>query len=391
MISNIIPFMIFILFFFVLSFMDTFSIKVNDNIKKQLLFFSLCVLVVFAGCRWSSYEVGYDIAIFDYGTYKNIYNSPLSIFNFLSEYASSDLEIQSQEIGYVFYSSLCHLLLGENFNLYLLFTNFILIVLFYKSLKRNEINTALFYLFFFLASRLYLQYNFILLRQAIAMSIIWMWAFPLLLKGEKIKFILVVFVAATFHFTAIIALLSFFMVRDLNTKRIVTFIIIVGILNVTRITDYFILTIVDHVLSLMGASGGVGEKLSKYLLEGDAENGFRGLNMVTFIEALPFLYIVKKYKRILCQSLVGKFYHNMFYIFVLLLVITMNFGFLTRMCQYFIFSYFFLISFYYRENKDVKEQRMLLFLFSNYLVIYSVRYIFIWFYSTEYSFFLFNL
>ena len=39
MISNIIPFMIFILFFFVLSFMDTFSIKVNDNIKKQLLFF----------------------------------------------------------------------------------------------------------------------------------------------------------------------------------------------------------------------------------------------------------------------------------------------------------------------------------------------------------------
>ena len=54
--------------------------------------------------------MGYDIAIFDYGTYKNIYNSQLSIFNFFSEYASSDLEIQSQEIGYVFYSSLCHLL-----------------------------------------------------------------------------------------------------------------------------------------------------------------------------------------------------------------------------------------------------------------------------------------
>ena len=391
MISNIIPFMIFILFFFVLSFMDTFSIKVNDNIKKQLLFFSLCVLVVFAGCRWSSYEVGYDIAIFDYGTYKNIYNSPLSIFNFLSEYASSDLEIQSQEIGYVFYSSLCHLLLGENFNLYLLFTNFILIVLFYKSLKRNEINTALFYLFFFLASRLYLQYNFILLRQAIAMSIIWMWAFPLLLKGEKIKFILVVFVAATFHFTAIIALLSFFMVRDLNTKRIVTFIIIVGILNVTRITDYFILTIVDHVLSLMGASIKVTIFNPLNPFSASPSNKYLDNFSPTPPEALPFLYIVKKYKRILCQSLVGKFYHNMFYIFVLLLVITMNFGFLTRMCQYFIFSYFFLISFYYRENKDVKEQRMLLFLFSNYLLIYSVRYIFIWFYSTEYSFFLFNL
>ena len=120
-----------------------------------------------------------------------------------------------------------------------------------------------------------------------------MWAFPLLLKGEKNKIYFSCICGSNFSFTAIIALLSFFMVRDLNTKRIVTFIIIFGILNVTRITDYFILTIVDHVLSLMGVSGGIGEKLSKYLLEGDAENGFRGLNMITFIEALPFLYIVK--------------------------------------------------------------------------------------------------
>lgn len=388
MIENVIPFILFVLFFFTLSFIDTFSIKLGRSQRDVLLILSLVILVVFAGCRWSSYEVGYGVAIFDYSTYKNIYNSPLSIFNFLSEYASSDLEIKSQEIGYVFYSSLCHLFLGDNFNLFLLFTNLLLIVFFYKSLKRNEINTAFFYLFFFLASRLYLQYNFILLRQAIAMAIIWMWAFPLICKGEKIKFILVVFLAATFHFTAIIALLAFFMVRDLNTKKIVAFIIIFGVLNITRITDYFILSIVDHGLSLMGASGGIGEKLSKYLLEGDAENGFRGLNMITFIEALPFLYIVKKYKNELSSTLAGKFYYNMFYIFLLLLVITMNFGFLTRMCQYFIFSYFFLISFYCKENRDFKRRRTLLFLFSNYLLIYSIRYIFIWFYHTDYSFFL---
>ena len=45
MISNIIPFMIFILFFFVLSFMDTFSIKVNDNIKNNYFFFLYAYLL----------------------------------------------------------------------------------------------------------------------------------------------------------------------------------------------------------------------------------------------------------------------------------------------------------------------------------------------------------
>lgn len=391
MVDNVIPFILFILFFFVLSFIDTFSIKVNDDNKRQLLLASLCLLVIFAGCRWSPYEVGYDIAIFDYGTYKNIYNSPLNILDFLSEYASADWEIKSQEIGYVFYSSLSHLLLGDNYNLYLLFTNLILIILFYNSLKRNGINSAFFYLLFFLATRLYLQYNFILLRQAIAMSIIWMWAFPLILNGKKIKFIIVVCVATTFHFTAIIALLAFFMLRDLNTKMIMTIIVVVGLLNITKIADYLILTIVDYALSFMGVSGGIGEKLSKYLLEGDTENGFRGLNIITFIEAIPFLYIVRKYKTVLLQTLLGRFYYNMFYIFLLLLVITMNFGFLTRMCQYFIFSYFFLIYFYCKENRDMKKKRALLFLLSNYLLIYSIRYIFLWFYHTEYSFFLFKV
>lgn len=70
MISNAIPFLLFILFFYVLSFIDTFSLKVNNDIKIQFLLFSLCLLVIFAGGRWSSLEVGYDVGIFDYGTYK---------------------------------------------------------------------------------------------------------------------------------------------------------------------------------------------------------------------------------------------------------------------------------------------------------------------------------
>lgn len=390
MISNAIPFLLFILFFYVLSFIDTFSLKVNNDIKILFLLCSLCLLVIFAGGRWSSLEVGYDVGIFDYGTYKNIYNSPSDIFSFLSDYKDSSWEIRGQEMGYVFYSSLCYHLLGSNFNLYLLFTNFLLIVLFYKSLKRNDIRTGLFFILFFFAARLYLQYNFILLRQAIAMTIVWMWAFPFLLKDEKIKFCLFVGLATAFHYTALISLLALVMNRNLNIKYIIIAICFFFVLSITKVVDKILLIVIEKCLSVLGSSEGIGEKLSKYLLESE-DGEFRGLNILTFIEAIPFIYIVRKYKSILYSSLIGRFYTNMFYIFILLLAITMNFGFLTRMCQYFIFSYFFLFSFFIKNAKSIAERRTMLFLFSNYLLIYSVRYIFIWFYSTEYSFFLFKL
>ena len=389
MISNAVPFIFFILFFYVLSYIDTFSLKVNNDIKSLFLLFSLCLLVIFAGGRWSSLEVGYDVGIFDYGTYKNIYNAPLNIVSFFSDYKDSSWEIRGQEIGYVFYSSLCYYLFGNNFNLYLLFTNFLLVVLFYKSMKQNEIRTGLFFILFFFAARLYLQYNFILLRQAIAMTIIWMCVFPFLLRKEKIKFCLFICLAAAFHYTALIALLALVMNRNLNVKYIIIAICFFFILSITKIVDKILLSVIEKCLSVLGSSEGIGEKLSKYLLE--SENGeFRGLNILTFIEAIPFIYIVRRYKSLLYSSSMGRFYSNMFYIFILLLALTMNFGFLTRMCQYFILSYFFLFSFFIKNAKSVSERRTKLFVFSNYLLIYSIRYIFIWFYSTEYSFFLFN-
>lgn len=390
MIGNVIPFILFILFFYVLSFIDVFSLKVADDIKSLLLLFSLCLLILFAGGRWSSLEVGYDVGIFDYGTYKNIYNSPLNISSFFSDYKEAGWEIRGQEIGYVFYSSLCYHLFGSNFNLYLLFTNLLLIGLLYKSLKYNEIRVGLFFILFFFAARLYLQYNFILLRQAMAMTIVWVWAFPFLLKEEKLKFCFFVCLAAAFHYTALIALLALVMNRNLNIKYIIIAICFFFILSTTKVIDKIILLVIEKGLSILGSSEGIGEKLSKYLLESE-DGEFRGLNMLTFIESIPFVYIVRKYRNILYGSFIGRFYSNMFYIFLLLLAITMNFGFLTRMCQYFIFSYFFLFSFFIKNASSVSERKGMLFLFSNYLLIYSIRYIFIWFYSTEYSFFLFKL
>ena len=85
MISNIIPFLLFVLCFWMLAQVDALPLKISPPHKRVLLLFALCILMVFAGGRWSHYEVGYDLPVFDYGTYKNIYLSPLYIPDFFQE------------------------------------------------------------------------------------------------------------------------------------------------------------------------------------------------------------------------------------------------------------------------------------------------------------------
>ena len=384
MISNIIPFLLFVLCFWMLAQVDALPLKISPPHKRVLLLFALCILMVFAGGLWSHYEVGYDLPVFDYGTYKNIYLSPLYIPDFFQEYASAGYEIKSMEPGYLLYSSLCTLLFGSHYNLYLLFTNCILIILLYKSLRNNNIKYAYFFLLFFFASRLYLQYNFILLRQAIALSIVWAWGFPYLVKGNRGKFFLVVFSASLFHFTALLSLLALFFNRNFNVGYFIVGFAILMVLSITGVMDSLFLSLMQHGLSVVGISDGLGEKLGKYV----ADDDFRKLNVLTFIEAIPFGYIAIRYRKELCSTHWGRFYHNMFYVFMLLLALTMNFGFLTRACQYFIFSYFFLLAFYFQTAKPTTEKRYFLILLSCYFLIYSVRYIFIWFYEDKYSFFL---
>lgn len=384
MFSRTVPFLAFVVFFWALSQVDVFSVRLSNSHRSLLLLSALCVLMVFAGGRWSSLEVGYDMPIFDYGTYKNVFLSPLNIFGFLEEWESADYEIRAMEPGYVFYSSICSLLFGNHYSSYLLFTNVLLIFLFYKSLRNNNIRKAYLFLFFFLAARLYLQYHFIMLRQAIAMSIVWTWGFPCLVNGKRVKFVLYVLMATMFHFTALISLAAMMFNRQFRTEYFVCGFMVLLVLNLIGVMDKLFFSLMQTGVAMAGLPEAIGEKVLKYV----DDDGRRSLNLLTFVEAIPFGYIAMRYKKELYSTAFGKFYHNMFYVFILLLALTMNFGFLTRACQYFMFSYFFLLAFYFLKVQQTAEKKLFLFLLSCYFLVYSVRYIFIWFYDTGYSFFL---
>lgn len=382
MLSNTYPFFLLVFGFYILSFINVIPLKI---VKEQRDFFKIVVillLVIFAGCRWSPWEIGIDADIFDYDTYKLVYNAPIKISNFYQDYLNSDYQVKTMEIGYVIYSTIMRFLIGDNYNIYLLTTNALLIYLLFKSFKANGITSGFFFLCYFYISRLYLQYNFIIMRQAIALMIIW-YAFHYIAIGKKYKFYIATIISTLFHSTALIAILTPLLLKVKIKKGLFIFICLsLFLCNILRITDTIFINSLDAVLSLFGKEG-IG-RFAKYIL---LESEGRGMNLLNFIEIIPFVWIATKYKKDLCNNPTGSMYVKMLYIFIFSMILTMNFGFLTRMTQYFMFPYIYLLYFYIVRTKS-KNKRLILSIIGFYLLVYACRYIMIWFYTTPYSFFL---
>lgn len=383
MLTNILPFFLFSLFFYLISLLDSLPIKLPSNQNKMVLCCSFIVLVIFAGCRWSSWRVGYEAGIFDYDTYKNVFEAPISIINFVNDYLDADITVRQMEIGYIWYSAFMHTIIGDHYNIFLLATNFLLIVLLFRGFKINKIFYGLWFILFFYAARLYLQYNFIMMRQAIAMMLIW-FAFHYILCGKMKYYFIIVSLAFMIHFSAIICFFIPLLLKiRIKEKLFWLIVLIFFVLNITKISNSIILGGIEYILSFFDTDG--ARRLVNYVIMNEEES--QGLNLLTFIEAIPFFYIVHYYKRDLLSTKEGHFYYNMLFVFIFLLTLTMNFSFLTRMCQYLMYSYIYLLSFYYAHS-TATNRYMFFSVFGLYLLVYVFRYNMIWFYTTPYSFFL---
>lgn len=379
MFENVLPFFCFIFFFFILSFLDIKHISYSSKLGKTVFVLAVFVLICFAGCRWSPWEVGVQSWIFDYDTYHTVFNEALPVKRFFYNYVNAPSEVQQMDIGYLLWNSVAHLIVGDNYNLFLLLTNAILVFLLLKGFVRNNITNGIFFILFFYTSRLYLQYNFILIRQAISLVIVW-YAFRHLIHNNLKRYYFFVFIAISFHFSALICLF-FPLVKKIHFKdswyfTLLAVLLAIGFLGVS---GQIIKSVLNISLSAVGIP--MADRLIKYLeLEG-------GSNILNFVEAVPFFYIAITNRKELLSSPEGRLYHNMLYCFIFLMAVTMNLSFFTRFWQYMIISYFYLLSYYHGKTCN----RDLFLLLSCYCLLYSFRYIMIWFYDVPYSCFLFHL
>lgn len=376
--ENVVPFFCFIIFFFVLAVLDLKNIKL-DKYYIGLYYLAALILILFAGLRWSSWRVGYETWIFDYDTYHQLYDNALPLKSFISSYIQSPLEIQKFELGYLVWNSIVHSLLGVNFNIYLLITNFLVVILLLKAFSPERIKKGIFIIIFFYVSRFYFQYNFTLLRQAIAIGFVWV-ALDDFIKGNLKKYYILVALAISFHFSALVAIVFPLLTKiRFNNYIYFTILVLLVALGYVGISGSILTGFINFTLGSVGLPSA-----SKFLNYLDQEGSSNFLN---FIEAIPFFYIAITQRKSLEKYQEGIFYINMLYCYILLMALTMNLFFFSRFWQYMMFSYVYLLSFFFQKSNN----RQLLTIMMFYCILYSFRYIMMWFYNVPFSCYLFNL
>lgn len=378
-------YLVFIPFIFA-SFFDIWEIKTKYRQKIFILSILLLLMTLFAGFRWSAREADMTFGdIFDYSTYKKVFEFPVLSW---SDYLDAPIETKTMEIGYVFYSSICNFIFGKSYQLFLLFTSFLTVLLFYRGLLKNHIREGIFIVLFFYFSRLYFQYNFILIRQALAMVLCW-YSFRFILQKKYCVYYFFILTSSLFHSSALICLFCPLILK-LRIKEFYFLLLffLLLFLSLSGIINIILVDAIKSIIFFLHLPEVLSNKLISYTL-GDGE--MQKMNPLNFIECIPFYYMFRTIRNKMWESREGYFYANMFYVFLLLMVCTSNFSFLTRLIQYFMYSYFFIISFYVKENHDLRNKKVLLSILVLYGSVYFIRYYFLWFNNDIYEPFFLHL
>lgn len=382
---TVLPYLLLFFLFFVFANFDIWKLKLNNRSYKGAYWFLLTTLILFAGFRWFNVplEQGERFIIFDYSAYEYAYNNPVPLDNFFAHFISSNNYIRNMDIGYVWVSSFFSIYLIDNPNLFFLIISLFTIIVFAKGLKRNNINNAIFLILFIFLTRLYFQYNFIMMRQAIAMAISW-WAIQYIVDRKLWKFFVCCMFAGVFHFTGFLFLIAYILPKlKFSNKFLLYTMFPLFILTIAGITDKILLSILETSLGLFG----IGSKMASYVSAG---LNSRGINPLNYLEIAPFLYFAIKYRTQMHESKQGRFFFNMFIFYIYFMITTMHFMSLTRISSYYIYSFFFIISYAFDKIKIYNNRVIYGYAFSIYFMLYGIRFILSNFSSYGYHIFFLN-
>lgn len=200
-----------VLFFLIIIIFILIDIFTKNEKNKDLYFIILMILLTFFACFRSRY-VGTDTIMF-WNDYISINATPIkNIFNF------------RYEMGFTL---LCRLLgiISKNPQILIVFTSLFMNFAVYKFIKNNAKNKLSCLIFYF---TLNYYFSFMcLMRQGLAIAFL-LFAYDSLKKDENFKFFLYVFIASTFHLSAIFMAIMFFL-KKIKSRKIAIFSIIFGI------------------------------------------------------------------------------------------------------------------------------------------------------------------
>ncbi|MFR3852835.1 EpsG family protein [Odoribacter splanchnicus] len=351
--ENYIVYICFYLFFLLFALIDASTVKLNIRERKFFLTVLVGVLGMFAGCRWFDVSVGGEI--FDYAAYKYVYENPLNIGSFWEGFQNSDNYIRSMDPGYVLLSSLFSYLFS-NANIYFLLISFLTVHLLVKGFQRNRIDQYIFLLIYIYVTRLYIQYNFIMMRQALAIVIVW-WAMPFIFQHRKWKFWGYCLLASLFHFSALIAMIMPLFYKVRISRWIGLCVIIFSFCIAVSGFNFFDLFFSQTEIRYLN-----------YLQ--DSEN--RG-NLLNYAECLPFILVTFLYKKKFAKDSRENFFFNMLIFYIFCLGFTIVASVAMRITSYFIYPFFFFINWANVYKRNVVYKCGLNYIWILYFLVYGLR------------------
>lgn len=351
--ENHIVYICFYLFFLLVAFLDVGRVRLTIGERKFFLGISVILLVFFAGCRWFNVKIGGET--FDYAAYEYVFDNPLSIKSFWDDFQSADSYIHSMDPGYVFFSSLFSNILPDA-NIYFLFFSFLTVYFLVDGFKRNRIDKYIFLILFVYVTRLYIQYNFIMMRQALAIAIVW-WAIPYILKRQSWKFCIWCGIAVFFHFSALVAFVFPMFNRIVISKSLSVVLMLVSLGIALSGFNFLLLG-----LNLLGL------RYTNYLIDIGG-----GGNILNYVECLPFVCIALFYKKEFAKGSEGNMYFNMLVFYVFILGFALISSVAMRITSYFIYPFFFFIYWMNASKIKVVKGWWLNYMWILYFMVYGVR------------------
>ncbi len=245
--------------------------KIDTKLKKFLYLLSFTIMLVFLGFR------NYGIGIDDY-SYRNIFLN-------VKEYGLINFFLQSTiEPGFLLLNYIVAIF-SDNFSYIIFISSLIILIFMYKTIYYFRENISLFFSVFIFGT-MFLPYCFGIIRLSIAFSICF-YSLIFFLNKDRKKFNILVLLASSFHYSALVFLILNIIINKDITKKFIL-----------RRFYFFIILIIPIAIIFISKLGVplLGVRYSNYVIK-----GFLSISLGDF-DKLPIILLLIIFYKYICNA-----------------------------------------------------------------------------------------
>lgn len=255
------------------------------------------------------------------------------------------------EVGYNFWNVLVAVFTSNRY-IFIFLTTLLIYFLMFRAIKKYTVNYPLATIVFL---GIFYYFTMTYLRQAIAVGIVWN-AIHYIWERKWWPYFMMIFFATTFHNSALIALIAYFVGYQYIPQKYVTMILLVS----------FVIAFSPLATMLLALSGDVLDNVQRGEGYAGDDQGFR-IDYV--LEVVVFMYIFKRNEKLIPRDKVTMTYVNISYIFCATLLIFMRFGQGGRIGWFFMIGFIYCLSLFATMKRQIGDMKLFVVLLSMFLFL----------------------